>query len=475
MEEEGMTTIGSPNTRVSYLVNLLALCTLFSYCSPSKKLYTDPAPTQERISKSVEVRRTLPLKTTDSLRYLIEHNDLLKEHFVGFALYDPEESENILGINASRPFTPASNMKLYTLYASLNYLDERITALEYVETGDSLIVRGVGDPSFLDPYQKDNEFAYEFLESIDKPIYIDLSTYKDKQYGSGWAWDDYPYYYQTEKSGFPIYANKFYIRKTVQDSIVSIRPRSFERFIAEIQDSIKPSIKRALHSNDLEVNHQKLENKLVNWDMPFSTSPNLLLELLSDTLNKEVAMATGSYDTVRFQQLKGIATDSLLQELMTISDNFIAEQLLLMCSYEQLGYMKTNDLIKHAMQDLLAEMPDTIKWVDGSGLSRYNLVTPNTNIWILEKLLEEWDFDKIKSYFPSGKGNDTLDESFQYEKPWIFAKTGSLSNNFNLSGYLITRSNRRLLFSFMNNHYTSSRSDVINEMNEILSFVRDNY
>lgn len=448
---------------------------MFAQCSPSKKLYTDPKPPQDRIAKSVEVKRTLPRRTTDSLNYLITNSPILKDHFVGFALYDPAEEENILAINASRPFTPASNMKLYTLYASLKYLEERVTALEYLEINDSLVIKGVGDPSFLDPYQKDNDFVFKFLSESDKKIFLDLSAFKDERFGTGWAWDDYPYYYQTEKTGFPIYANKFYIRKAVQDSLVNIQPKSFEQFITPLNDSISPSINRSGHSNDLVINYQKLDKKLLNWDMPFSSSPDLLVDLLSDTLSKPVQLWDRSFTQSNFKQLKGIATDSLLQELMTISDNFIAEQLLLMCSYEQLGYMKTYDLIKHATQDLLKDMPDKIRWVDGSGLSRYNLVTPNTNIWVLQRLLEEWDFEKIKAYFPSGKGNDTLDEYFKYEKPWIFAKTGSLSNNFNLSGYLITKSGKRLIFSFMNNHYMNKRADVINEMNDILSFVRDNY
>lgn len=460
---------------LDYLILLFLLCIIFIQCSTTKKTYTTLPSPQERTAKSVEVKRTLPLKTTDSLNYLLANSAILKDHFVGFALHDPKTKENILKINANRPFTPASNMKLYTLYASLKYLDENITALEYLDRNDSLIVRGTGDPSFLDPYQKDNNFAFDLLLESDKDIYLDLTAFKDERFGTGWAWDDYPYYYQTEKSGFPIYANKLYIRKQVQDSLVSIQPKSFEQQIITINDTINPSIHRESNSNEIVINYQKLDQKLVSWDMPFSISDELIIDLLSDTLSKQINLTNHTYDPKGFKQLKGIATDSLLQELMTVSDNFIAEQLLLMCSYKELGYMKTSDLIKHAEEDLLADMPDNIRWVDGSGLSRYNLVTPNTNIWVLNKLLDEWDFEKIKAYFPSGKGNDTLDENFQYEKPWIFAKTGSLSNNFNLSGYLITKSGRRLVFSFMNNHYMNSRSDVIKEMNEILSFVRDNY
>lgn len=461
--------------KLDYLLYFLCTFTFCIQCAPSKKLYKDPALKDDRISKSIEVTRTLPLRTSDSLIYLIENNPILKNHFVGFVLHDPTVEKDIVSVNGSRPFTPASNMKLYTLYTSLNYLEEQITALEYFEAQDSLIIKGVGDPSFLDPYQKDNSYAIDFLSNTDKEIFLDLSAYKDKRFGSGWAWDDYPYYYQAEKSGFPIYANKFYIRKAVQDSVISITPQLFERYISVVNDSISPSISREPHSNDLLINNYKLEKKLVNWDMPYSNSQDLTLELLSDTLSKTVKLYNHTSTHINFKQLKGLSTDSLLQELMTISDNFIAEQLLLMCSYEQLGYMHTMDIIKHAKNDLFADMPDTIKWVDGSGLSRYNLVTPNATIWVLKKILSKWGFEKIKAYFPSGKGNDTLDKSFQYEKPWIHAKTGSLSNNFNLSGYLITKSNKRLLFSFMNNHYMADRSEVINEMNEILSFIRDNY
>lgn len=471
MEEESVIM----KLNLHYLYLLVIISVLLVNCTPTKKIYKDAPTDNTSQAKSIEVKRTLPLKTTDSLQYLIENSDQLKNHFVGFVLHDPTISKDILNINGSRPFTPASNMKLYTLLTSLNYLDDNVTALEYLESEDSLIIRGTGDPSFLDPYQKDNETVMNFLSETSKKIFLDLSTFRDERYGNGWAWDDYPYYYQAEKSAFPIYANKLYLRKSAEDSLLSIRPKLLERYIKITADSTTASISRAPNSNSLTINNEKLEGRKIEWDMPFVQSEELLIELLSDTINKNIYILDQPKANPDFKALKGIATDSLLQELMIISDNFIAEQLLLMCSQEKFGYMHTKELINLAKTEIFEGMPDEIKWVDGSGLSRYNLVTPNTNIWVLNRILEHWDLEKIKSYFPTGKGNDTLDESFKYEKPWIFAKTGSLSNNFNLSGYLVTKSNRVLLFSFMNNHYMNKKSEVIKEMNEILSFVRDNY
>lgn len=470
METKSLALINFKN----YFLLVLGL-TLYASCTTSKKVYQDAPEPIGTTSKMVEVQRNLPLKTTDSLAYLIEKDSILTNHFVGFVLHDLEENKDLLKINASRSFTPASNMKLYTLFTALNFLDEDVTAFEYREAQDSLIIRATGDPSFLDPYQKDNEAAFNFLSESKKQLYLDLSLFQDKSFGQGWAWDDYPYYYQAEKSAFPIYANKFYLRKTSYDSTLLVRPQYFSKFLSESSDTLSPRFDRSISSNQLAVNWDKIQDKRVILDIPFTSSPQLVTELLADTLNRKIGLLSNSDSEVKFKPLKGIKTDSLLQEIMIISDNFIAEQLLLMCSYEKLGYMKTNDIIKLAEQELFSDLPDKMRWVDGSGLSRYNLVTPNNNIWVLKQIFDRWGIDKVKTFFPSGKGNDTLDESFQYEKPWIFAKTGSLSNNFNISGYLITRSDKVLVFSFMNNHFLDKRSSVIKQMNHILSFVRDNY
>lgn len=448
---------------------------LFVQCTTTKKVYRDAPEQPIATPKSVETLRNLPLKTTDSLSYLIEHNSILKNHFVGFVLHDLDDNKDLLSINGNRSFTPASNMKLYTLYTALNFLDDRVTAFEYRETMDSLIVRATGDPSFLDPYQKDNEGPYNFLKDSEKQLYLDLSLFQDERFGQGWAWDDFPYYYQAEKSAFPIYANKFYLRKESLDSTLQVFPDYFSSFMSGSLDTLANRFDRDIHDNNFSVNWHKIKDRKIVTDIPLSTSPELLIDLLSDTLNKKVQLLDSPRNQDNYESFEGIATDSLLEEIMIISDNFIAEQLLLQCSYEKLGYMKTKDIIDLAKEELFKDMPDEIRWVDGSGLSRYNLVTPSNNIWVLKKILDHWDLDKIKSYFPSGKGNDTLDESFQYEKPWIYAKTGSLSNNFNLSGYICTRSDKVLVFSFMNNHFMDKRSAVIREMNNILSFVRDNY
>ncbi len=124
----------------------------------------------------------------------------------------------------------------------------------------------------------------------------------------------------------------------------------------------------------------------------------------------------------------------------------------------------------------LAGLPQRPRWVDGSGLSRYNLFTPESLVFLLRKLHREFPESRLFPLLAQGGRDGTLKDLYSSEEsPYIFGKTGSLSNNHNLSGYLRTRSGKTVIFSFMNNHYTDPTSSVKSRMQRILDWVRDNY
>jgi D-alanyl-D-alanine carboxypeptidase/D-alanyl-D-alanine-endopeptidase (penicillin-binding protein 4) len=80
--------------------------------------------------------------------------------------------------------------------------------------------------------------------------------------------------------------------------------------------------------------------------------------------------------------------------------------------------------------------------------------------------------------FPAGGESGTIKNwyaALDGEDPYVYAKTGTLSNNHCLSGFLITKSGRKLLFSFMNNHYVTSSSIVKAEMEKVLRHIRSRY
>jgi len=167
-----------------------------------------------------------------------------------------------------------------------------------------------------------------------------------------------------------------------------------------------------------------------------------------------------------------VQVDEIYEPLMQESDNFMAEQILLTCSNEVFDTMNTQKIIRFFTKEYLKESPDQPLWRDGSGLSRYNLFTPQTMIFLLNKIYKKIPEERIFNIFPTGKKQGTIKDWYA---PFVHAKTGTLSNKHCLSGYITTRKEKTLLFSFMHNNYITSSTPLKEEMQKILNFIHMKY
>ena len=57
----------------------------------------------------------------------------------------------------------------------------------------------------------------------------------------------------------------------------------------------------------------------------------------------------------------------------------------------------------------------------------------------------------------------------------VYAKTGTLRHNHNLSGYLISDSGEKYIFSFMVNHFTSESDDVKKGISDLLNWIKKKF
>ena len=130
--------------------------------------------------------------------------------------------------------------------------------------------------------------------------------------------------------------------------------------------------------------------------------------------------------------------------------------------------------MKYFLDHHLQALQDEIYWVDGSGLSRYNQITPSALVAVLKNIYEEVPKEKLYTMLPTSSLSGTLENSFAELGGKIHAKTGSMRHVYNLSGYLETNSGKTLLFSFMNNNFNVSFSELKLEMERVLiAFVND--
>ena len=407
---------------------------------------------------------------------MIRQSPVLQQHFTGFALYDIKKKKMLVQQNADKYFTPASNTKLFTFYAGLKLLKDSIAGLQYIERGDSLIFWGTGDPSFLNSDYK-KQPVLEHLKASTKKKYWAAGRYTSPFYGTGWTYDDYNEYYQPEISEMPVYGNVIVFRNDGQ-KVISYPEFTINNPFQLLNDSKGTAttfrIYRDILTNDFyqpAVQPQKTYKQVVPFKVNIAT--------INTILTSNISNFSGTINSVLPSQYKtwnSIPADTLYRNMLLPSDNFIAEEILLNIAASNGLEMNTSVAINYIVKNFLQDLPDRPLWVDGSGLSRQNLFTPRSIVRLCEKIYEEVGDDKrLFHLLPNGGKTGTLRNLYKSDEPFVFAKTGSLSNNHNQSGFLITKKGKKLIYSFMNNNFVRPTGDVRNEMERIITSIHNKY
>lgn len=108
-------------------------------------------------------------------------------------------------------------------------------------------------------------------------------------------------------------------------------------------------------------------------------------------------------DWSRAHLIYSVPADSLYKTMMQESDNFISEQLLMMCGWILTDSLKPEAAIRYMLNTHLSSLPDKLVWVDGSGLSRYNLTTPRNMVYLWEKVSSRVSYNRLFALLAAGE------------------------------------------------------------------------
>lgn len=401
---------------------------------------------------------------SDPLHNLLA-DTVFKQAHVGVFVYDPGKKTVLLDHNGFRNFIPASNTKLFTLYTGLKYLGDSLLSCRYAIEKNNLLIAPAGDPTVLHPDFIQQPLLHLMLGPFDS-VFICLPDEEIAPYGKGWAWDDFDQDYQAENNRMPVFGNCVWINRPAALYEKQIPGFSADTLIGKGKQQIRLSPTFFAEQVSLHGNPATLRERFQNKFFADSTGQAATVPFITDRMQTTTSILSGLLRKPvicikRYLEkgipLRSVPVDSVFAPMMQHSDNFFAEQVLLMAADKKLGKMHAREMIDSLLSNELHGMPDRPEWVDGSGLSRYNLFTPRSMVYLLEKLQTEFGLERLKRILPRG-GSGTLKHYYLPIKDRLYAKTGSVSNHFSLSGYLYTRKNRLLYFSVMTGSFPGKLS-----------------
>ncbi len=413
---------------------------------------------------SCKVTQTIPTQQPTKPAFL--NNEIFNPAHVGIAVYEPATNTYLYNYQAEKYFIPASNTKILTCYAGMKYLGDSLTGLLYtVDDANNYTLKFTADPTLLHPDFKQHPIA-TFLQTHKNSTVV-KSNFTANNWGNGWAWNDFDADYMAERSAIPVYGNLVNFKQ--KGNQLNVTPRFFKDSLT-MYGNVQTGnffIDRNYSTNTFSLKNSS--RKFAATEIPFITSEALAINLLQDSLKTTIDyLEVEAVNKTGWQKLKSQATDSMLKPMMYRSDNFFAEQTLLMVSSEMMGEINEGKLIDSLLKSDLAGMPQKPRWVDGSGLSRYNLITPMDFVWVLNQMKKEFSWNRITNIFATGN-TGTLSGYYKNYTGKIYAKTGTLSNHVALSGFITTNSGKRLIFSVLVNGHQTSPSNIRRAVEAFLS------
>jgi serine-type D-Ala-D-Ala carboxypeptidase/endopeptidase (penicillin-binding protein 4) len=414
--------------------------------------------------------------------------------------------------DADKWMQPASNMKLYTVAAALDRLgpDYRFVTSVYAPArpdasgairGD-LIIYGRGDPSYAtrfnpsgdaDYYRAINELASNIANAgvrrVEGDLVGDESYFSGSAIPAGWEWDDLQWWYGAEVSALTVNDNSVDLSvkpgaRVGDPCVITVGPSVplvtvVDRTKTDVRGARRElSVTRPLGQNTLEIRGtMPLDDRGFAASVAVSHPALVFATMLRTALERRGVVVTGQTRTVdaqaRADTNKPLQVSSLVEiaarqspplsviaaQTLKPSQNLYAELILRALgkatatdprqTSDQAGMAAVKSFLASAGVD-----PSRVVMLDGSGLSRADLVTADATVRLLTYMNSHRAGAVFRDALPVAGVDGTLRSRMKGTAAQgnVRAKTGTLGTATSLSGYVLSAAGERLVFSLMINN-----------------------
>lgn len=413
-------------------------------------------------------------------------------------VYDPLRHKILYQKNSDRLFIPASNMKLFTAYAALKYLGPQYTFSTSLYADPSgvqnqilqgnVYLKMTGDPSlsFSELNTLIQALAEHGIKKITGQLIVSGARFDPTPFGPGWMWDDAGSCDGVAANGVIVDHNCFHM-----DFWPGPDPKAHNRWLLYYKTSgtvIPFAVQQhisidqnnplcSIHICANTLNQYQLSgcldptvNNAKNFyalDIAINNSDIYIQQLLQMALKYNQIELEGP---ILFSQanppvplLKSISSPPLIQLvrfMLKTSDNLYAnvlfEKMAERATEQPATWTSSQTTLKTLIEKQLGIPANRWSTVDGSGISRYDLVSPEQILALLNQAYHDPSLsDLLVNSLPIAGIDGTLKGRMMTPdlKGNVFAKTGSMTGVSALSGYIKTQKGHTLIFVMLINNF----------------------
>lgn len=403
---------------------------------------------------------------------------------LGIVVYDLTSGSTLYKRNAERLYIPASNMKLFSEAATLMALGPDYRFKNQLSTSAGQLNQGTlhgnlylhlsGDPSFTrtDLNTLLSSLKQWNINAIEGNVIIDSSLSSVTAYPPGWLTSDLAYSYGAPIAPLMLDANRLTVTVNPGSQVGSAALVEVDdgggAIVLNNQATTKASEKGCGVGFSLDKdNHLTVRGcvGLGQWAVQQRLAIKNPLMYVQGMIKSELARANiqlngqvqlgkapaGSF-LIATQYSKPVS--QLMADTLKPSDNLYADSLYLHTAAKingsPLNWNEAQPVIKKFLEQQTGIDLKNAIFTDGSGLSRYNLVTPEQTISLLKFLYQRFSlsYEYIAALPISGR-DGTLQKRFKDpgQQGFVRAKTGTMTGMNSLSGYLYTVNGHTLAFA----------------------------
>ncbi len=454
----------------------------------------------------------------------LERTPLLSRGSIGLMVQDQETGEVLVNYNGEKSYVPASNLKVITTASALAILGEdyKYTTRGYIEgktdsagvLKGNLYVVGSGDPS-LGSDQVAGQSIQTLLsnwvqllvkkgvKSVKGDIVIDPFAYDANAIPDFWPWADLGNYYGAGVHGLNVSDNtvKLYFKQNQQQGAKvqflrtdpAVQGLSFDNKVitgpagsgdeAYIYGGPYQGNRLILGSLPPGDGEYKIKGSIPDPPLWFGYLLKQALKNNGITVKGEVKVKSVSDQlagTTDWFQHQSPPLSELIRITNFFSINLYAESLFQQIAYVKKGKGDRSFAAQEIKRFWSSVGVDTLGWIllDGSGLSPLNAISPQQMTLVLKYMANHKTLSNTFTQALPAAGKDGT--------VYWFGKNTALQNNARLksgsftstlcySGYMTTKTNKKVVFSIMMNRYEGEMRTAAKKLQTVLEKVIADY